>query len=121
MDNSYIAGIRGEELAEKYLVDHGMTCLERRHREKPGEIDLIMEENEAIVFIEVKARFSDPVAGNGLKAVNHAKQKRIAKSATLYLMKHGWLSRSIRFDVVEVNQNGIIHVPNAFQPGGMMF
>ncbi len=118
---SYETGINGEEIAERYLEQSGMTLLERRHREKSGEIDLIMKENETIVFVEVKARFSDPGAGNGLKAVNPAKQKRIAKSATLYLMKHGWLARSIRFDVVEVNRNGVLHIRNAFQPGGMIF
>ncbi len=121
MDNSYIAGIRGEELAEKYLVDHGMTCLEKRHREKPGEIDLIMEQGETLVFVEVKACFSGSGEGRGLRKVDAGKQRKITKCALIYLMRHGWLRRSIRFDVVEVNQNGIIHVPNAFQPGGMMF
>ena len=35
-----------------------MKCLERRYREKVGEIDLIMEDGDCLVFVEVKSRFS---------------------------------------------------------------
>ena len=118
---SFITGLTGEEIAQSYLEEHGMRCLESRHREKAGEIDLIMEEGETLVFVEVKTRFSDVIPGNGLRAVNKAKQKRIAKSAMLYLMKHRWMNRYVRFDVVEVNRDGVLHIPNAFQPGGMIF
>jgi putative endonuclease len=118
---SFITGLTGEEIAQSYLEEQGMRCLESRHREKTGEIDLIMEEGETLVFVEVKTRFSDGVPGNGLRAVNKAKQKRIAKSAMLYLMKHRWTNRYVRFDVVEVNRDGVLHIPNAFQPGGMLF
>ena len=118
---SYETGIMGEEIAENYLKARGMRTLERRNREKTGEIDLIMEDGQTLVFVEVKARFSQPEAGNGLRAVTPGKQKRIAKSAMIYMARHGWLSRSARFDVIEINRNGILHIPNAFQPGGMMF
>ena len=121
MKAAYETGVRGEEIAEEYLTRLGMRPLERRYREKTGEIDLIMEDGETLVFVEVKARFSESVSGRGLQAVTPAKQKKIAKSAMLYLMRHGWLNRGIRFDVVEINRDGILHVPNAFQPGGMMF
>ena len=121
MKTTYETGLRGEEIAEQYLIRKGMRCLERRHREKNGEIDLIMEEGETLVFVEVKARFSSVKPGLGLMAVTPAKQKRIARGAMLYLMKHGWLRREIRFDGVEINQTDILHIPNAFQPGGMMF
>ena len=120
---TYETGLRGEEIAERHLSEKGMRCLERRYREKAGEIDLIMEDGETLVFVEVKARFSGGKAGEGqgLMAVTPAKQRRIARCAMLYLMKKGWTRREIRFDAVEINQEGIIHIPNAFQPGGMMF
>ena len=54
---SFITGLTGEEIAQSYLEEHGMRCLESRHREKAGEIDLIMEEGETLVFVEVKTRF----------------------------------------------------------------
>ena len=118
---TYETGIRGEEIAEEYLRGLGMRTLARRHREKTGEIDLIMEDGETIVFAEVKARFSSPEGGDGLRAVNPGKQRKIARSAMLYLQKQGWLNRAARFDVIEINREGITHIPDAFQPGGMMF
>ena len=121
MKTTYETGLRGEEMAERYLEEKGMRCLERRHREKTGEIDLIMEDGLTLVIVEVKARFSISKAGDGLRAVSAGKQRRIARTAMLYLMRHGWTQRMIRFDVIEINQDEILHVPNAFQPGGMMF
>ena len=118
---TYEAGIHGEEIAKAYLSERGMQCIATRHREKPGEIDLIMEDGETVVFVEVKARFSEKQQGLGLCAVTPSKQKRIARSAVLFLAKKGWLKRDVRFDVVEINQDEIIHIRNAFQPGGMMF
>lgn len=120
MRPTYETGLKGEEIAEEYLKKKGMIRLETRYRDKTGEIDLIMKDGETLVFVEVKARFSAS-DGQGLQAVNYAKQRRIAKTAMLYLIRHGWQSLSVRFDVVEINQHGIIHVPNAFQPGGMRF
>ncbi len=121
MKATYETGLHGEEIAERYLTGKGMRCLERRYREKAGEIDLIMEDGETLVFAEVKARFSEAVQGDGLRAVTPAKQRKIAKCAMLYLMRRGWTRRPVRFDVIEINRDGILHVPNAFQPGGLMF
>ena len=121
MSATYETGLHGEEIALRFLTEKGMRCLEKRHREKTGEIDLIMEDGPTVVFVEVKARFSAQSPGMGLRAVNPAKQKRIAQSAMLYLMKHNWTRRAVRFDVVEINREDIIYIPNAFQPGGMMF
>lgn len=117
MKATYRTGVQGEDIAEQYLTGQGMVCLARRYREKCGEVDLIMRDGDTTVFVEVKARFSTH-AGNGLQAVTPAKQKKIAKCATLWLMKHGGMDGSVRFDVVELSQDGILHIPNAFQPGG---
>ena len=121
MKASYETGVRGEEIAGEYLVKKGMRLIEMRHREKAGEIDLIMEDADTLVFVEVKARFSAQRAGAGAMAVTAAKQRKIARAALLYLMKHGWTRREVRFDVVEITQAGILHIPNAFQPGGMIY
>ena len=121
MKATYQTGLMGEEIAEEYLCDKGMRCLEKRHREKCGEIDLIMEEDQTLVFVEVKARFSEAGPGEGLRSVTPSKQKKIARAAMLYLLAHGWERRAVRFDVIEVNPEGILHIPNAFQPGGIRF
>lgn len=119
MKATYETGVRGEEMAERYLTGMGMRCLERRYREKCGEIDLIMEDGECLVFVEVKARFAARESGIGLAAVTPAKQRRIAKCALLYQIKHDpGRSKCMRFDVIEINRDGITHIPDAFQPGG---
>ena len=121
MKTTYQTGLAGEQRAEEWLVQHrGMKALERRFRTKAGEIDLIMTEGNTVVFVEVKTRIRAE-AGNGMLAVNPAKQRRISKAAVLYLMRNGWLSRPVRFDVVEVRPDEILHIPNAFQSEGGMF
>ena len=121
MKETYQTGLRGENTAEKYLHDHlGMICLERRYRTKCGEIDLIMKDEDTIVFVEVKTRKTG-TPGIGLMSVNPAKQKRIFRGAVIYLMNNHQLNQPVRFDVIEVNQDTIIHIPDAFQPGGMFY
>lgn len=121
MKHTYETGLSGELAAEKYLTtEKGMRCLERRYRNKCGEIDLIMQDGDAVVFVEVKTRRTgDP--GLGLLAVDQRKQKRIIRASTLYLMSHQKMNAVIRFDVVEVGLQSILHIPNAFQPAGSMF
>ena len=121
MKQTYETGLRGEDAAEFYLTrEHGMICLERRYRTKTGEIDLILLDQETVVFAEVKTRQTGDL-GNGLAAVNIRKQKRIVNAALLFLMRRKWMGRSIRFDVIEICRGEILYVPNAFQPYGYFY
>ena len=52
-------GEHGEKLAERHLVDQGMTVVQRRHRTRQGEIDLICRDGQTLVFVEVKTRRGD--------------------------------------------------------------
>lgn len=121
MKTTYETGLLGEEAAEKYLQEtYGMVCLERRYRTKHGEIDLIMQCGEMIVFVEVKTRKTGS-PGMGMMAIDSAKQKRISTAAMLYLMKTHRLNQAVRFDVVEINPVNLLHIPNAFQPGNRFY
>ncbi len=120
MKQTYETGLRGEETAEEYLTGKGMACLERRYRSRCGEIDLIMQDGETIVFVEVKTR-RNGAPGSGMMSVNAAKQRRVTNAAMLYLMNSRLLGRPVRFDVVEINSDRLIHVRDAFQPGGMFY
>ena len=111
----------GELYAAQWLEEHaGMELLRNRYRCKAGEIDLIMRDRNTIVFVEVKTR-THATAGNGLMAVDRRKQQRIARAAVLYLMENKSLKMPVRFDAVEVSSSGVIHIPNAFQPGSMFY
>lgn len=118
MKETYETGLQGERTAEQYLVfQHGMQCLERRFRAKCGEIDLIMLDGETVVFVEVKTRTTGR-KGDGLAAVNPAKQKRIVRAAQFFLLKNNWSHRFVRFDLVELFGDSIDYIPNAFLPYG---
>jgi len=121
MKTTYQTGLNGEQIAEQWLCQHcGMVCLERRFRSKAGEIDLILRDGETLVFAEVKTRIhASP--GTGMLAVDRKKQQRIARAAFLYMLHTGRQNTACRFDVVEVHPGEVLHVPNAFQPGGMFF
>lgn len=121
MKITYQTGVAGEKAAAEWLSENrGMRLLESRYRNRAGEIDLIMEDGETVVFIEVKTRLRAQT-GSGLSAVDTHKQGRIARAAMIYLSGKRWMNRSVRFDVVEVSNTRIIHVANAFQPGGMFY
>lgn len=109
----YEAGVQGEQNAENALTQQGMTVLARRYRAEDGEIDLVMQDGETIVFVEVKAR-PQSRAGQGMLAVTPTKQRRICHAAMRYLMAHDRLNAPARFDVVEITRDGLRHVKNAF-------
>lgn len=109
----YESGLKYEALAEQYLRQQGMTVITRRFRAEDGELDLIMEEGETVVFVEVKAR-PGGARGSGLSAVTPAKQRRMTHAALAFLLQRKWMERLVRFDVVEITRDGILHVPNAF-------
>ena len=115
--NNKEKGNLGEDIAAKYLEKEGYKILKRNyHYSKNAEIDIIAMDKKTLVFVEVKTRMTG-VPGTGMMAVNSAKQKRITQAALTYLMISRQTDRPIRFDVVEVNAESVIHIPNAFQPG----
>ncbi len=111
----YETGLSGEELAEAYLCQKGMTILARRYRAEDGEIDLILQDGECVVFAEVKYR-PQSRAGAGLNAITPAKQRRMTHAAMFYLVENDWTERPVRFDAIEITRDGVLHIPNAFMP-----
>lgn len=100
-------GSLAESQACQLLSDHGFTLLEKNFRCPLGEIDLIMQDGDHIVFVEVRSR-SRKDYGQAGESVNWIKQRKIVKSATYYLQKKGWLyKKHSRFDVVSIHfENG---------------
>ncbi|OON99607.1 MAG: YraN family protein [Epulopiscium sp. Nele67-Bin004] len=108
-------GTKYENLAVKYLEDLGYTIVTKNYRNKTGEIDIIARDNNYLVFVEVKYRQSSAF-GHPREAVNYSKRKNIIKVAKYYLYTHK-LDVYCRFDVVEVCDDKINHLPNAFWEG----
>ena len=111
-ENVY-TGILGEMQALRLLKKKGYRWLSWRYRAGNGEIDLIMQDGDVLVFVEVKTR-PDGRLGDGIKAVDREKRRRLRLAARLYLQKTGNEDRPVRFDVVEITRAGIRHMQSAF-------
>jgi putative endonuclease len=94
-------GKKGEDLAVAYLVEAGFRIIERNYRCLFGEIDIVAQEGETLVFCEVKSRRSDAY-GDPLLAVGYRKQKKISRISLHYLADKDLRQRPARFDVVAV-------------------
>jgi putative endonuclease len=98
---SYELGKSGEEIAEKYLSQHGYEIIERNFHSQQGEIDLIARENNFLIFIEVK-NYSFHSLGAPLSAVKKSKRQSIIHAARTYLYKKNIRNTYCRFDVLTI-------------------
>ncbi len=94
-------GRTGERLAAEALTRRGYCILEQNYRCRHGEIDLVAEEGQDLVFVEVKTRRG---AAYGLpeEAVTARKRQKLREVAGHYLDAHSCADRSWRIDVVAV-------------------
>jgi putative endonuclease len=91
-----------ESLACKHLQDHGLSHRESNYRCKLGEIDLIMQDGQTLVFVEVRYRES-AAYGNAAESVNRFKQQKLLRCANHYLSVNHQHRSPCRFDVVSLN------------------
>jgi putative endonuclease len=94
-------GKNGEELAADYLVEAGYKIVECNYRCAFGEIDIVAEEGQTLVFVEVKSRRSEAY-GSPQTAVGREKQRKLSRIALHYLQEKRLGNRPARFDVVAV-------------------
>jgi putative endonuclease len=94
-------GRRGEDLAASHLRDKGWEILERNYRTRLGEVDLICQDGNTIVFVEVKTRASSGFARPD-ESVTHRKQAKLRRLVEEYLVSHRLESHDVRLDVLGV-------------------
>jgi putative endonuclease len=110
-----LAGNRSENAALEYLIKHGLKLRERNFQCLMGEIDLIMQEGNTMVFVEVRYR-SDNDYGSALTTITQKKQHKIIQTATFYLQKKRLHDRIYcRFDVVAFDGKVVEWIRDAFQ------
>ncbi len=111
-------GRLGERAAKRYLKQRGLRFLTANFSSDRGEVDLICQDGNCLVFVEVKTRSSEawtrPAA-----AVNARKRRLLSQTALDYLRLIRNPEVRIRFDVVEVlleegRVREIRHLPNTF-------
>lgn len=112
-------GLFFEQVAKDYLVKNGLVLYVENFNCRTGEIDLIMDDHNTLVFIEVKQRANSNFGG-ALAAVTAKKQQRIIKSAMYYCLTKNinFEQQACRFDVVAITGDcppyDIQWVKNAF-------
>jgi putative endonuclease len=118
MAESHNLGLKGEELAADHLKKAGFKILFRNWKWGKHEIDIIAENNDFIIFAEVKTR-NDDFQMHPVTAVNREKQKSIIWAADGYLQKFG-IDKEARFDIITVIKSNdtyqIDHLEGAFYP-----
>lgn len=98
--DSVAVGADIEHRASRWLQQQGLTQLQCNYRCKVGEIDIIMLDQQQLVFVEVRYRKHGNF-GNGAESVDWRKQKKLIKAASHFLLDYPEQAhRNCRFDVV---------------------
>ncbi len=100
------------------MEQKGLVICVRNFRCRCGEIDLIAQDGEYLVFVEVKYRGSGHT-GSSLAAVDKRKQYVITQVAQYYMTTRlKSVDRPCRFDVIGFDGEKICWIPNAFDACG---
>lgn len=100
MERRRVFGNDGEEAAAAYLVRHGYRVLDRQWRVAIGEIDLVVQKDGEVVFVEVKTR-RDATFGDPAEAVTRSKLERLMQLSSYWVTEHHWRG-PIRIDVIAI-------------------
>ena len=95
-----IRGDAVEAAALAHLQARGLRLISRNAAARGGEIDLVMTDGDALVFVEVRYRASDAFGG-GAASVDAGKRRRLVRAAQAFLQRHPeHADAPCRFDVV---------------------
>lgn len=108
-------GVIAEEKALAYLITQGLTLLHQNYYCRLGEVDLIMLDDDVLVFIEVRYR-KNSYFGGALASISPSKQRKIIKTANHYLAQL-ITEPYCRFDAIALNDTDALPlwVKDAFQ------
>lgn len=113
-------GTAAEQAASLYLSSKGYVVVEANWRCRSGELDLIAEYEDGLVFVEVRSRSGSPLQGTPEESVDVRKMRQVRSTAEVYLYMKGQTERKISFDVISVQLNedlsisALRHIRNAF-------
>jgi putative endonuclease len=109
-------GKRSEEAAARWLAKQGLKLLARNVRFRCGEIDLVMDDDEALVFVEVRYRSRNDFGG-AAASVTATKRARLLRAIRAYIGAHPEAARRVlRADVVAMSGDGRIEwIKNALE------
>lgn len=114
-------GEDAERHALEHLLQHGLTLVARNFRSRRGEIDIVMLDENCLVFVEVRSRNRNSFV-NARLTVDARKQRKLASAALLFLARHPRFDQYVcRFDVVGVDRDAdgtasLDWIRDAFRP-----
>lgn len=106
-------GAWGEDFACAYLEQQGLQLINRNYHSRYGEIDLIMQHQQILIFVEVRYRRSAS-HGSSAESVNIRKQQKIILTAQEYLQTLSEIP-ICRFDVLAITGTTMEWIQDAFQ------
>ena len=112
-------GKKAEDIALKYLTEKGLSLITRNYRSRWGELDLIMQDGETLVFVEVRSRTHSNYS-SAAASIDFRKQQKLAKTALIYLQQFS-TPPNARFDVIALDRQSaqstqdIKWIRNAFE------
>jgi putative endonuclease len=121
--NKKILGDIGEDKALEFLTQQGLNLIERNFHSRFGEIDLIMHQQNYLIFIEVRSR-KNMGFGSALESITLTKQQKLRKTADYFFLLNSQYNKVLaRFDVIIIpkstspynnNKEPINWIKNAF-------
>ncbi|VAW96745.1 hypothetical protein MNBD_GAMMA23-1315 [hydrothermal vent metagenome] len=116
-----LTGETAEKDACQYLIQQKLKLICKNYHCRYGEIDLIMQDQQSLVFVEVRYRKHSQF-GSGAESITINKQRKLIKTASHYLQKTSGSSQwAARFDVISISpdnkskQSKIDWIKDAFQ------
>lgn len=107
-------GRQYEKLAGKFLSDNGYKILENNWQAGHKEIDLIVQKDNTIVFVEVKGSISRKY-GHPSEKVDRRKRANLISAAEQYIISGNIKDKDFRFDIITFLDGRLEHFPDAFQ------
>jgi len=118
IDKRKILGNWGEQTAKEFLLAEGYKLIVENWRNRSGEIDLIMQDANVVVFIEVRTKESSSF-GTGVESITLQKRAKIREMAASFLQFKSWWDKPIRFDLIAIDKNAheykITHLKNILE------
>lgn len=119
VSNSQLIGKQAESIACQYLQNQGLVLLQQNLQCKTGEIDLIMQHNNTLIFLEVRQRNNSQYGGSAA-SISNSKKQRLCKAALYFLpyiacIYFNDIIPPARFDVIAIDSDRIQWIQQAFE------
>ena len=95
-------GNRGEEIARRHLLGLGWHILETNYRSKWGEVDIVAQDGDHLVFVEVRTRQGVDKFGGPQESITHRKKERLQATAETYIQGLEETPPGWRIDLIAV-------------------